>query len=525
MSFKKNIKIMPVLFLLVLVLIVFPATGAHAAARLKLIKTTQTMQVVRTYWERVSGASYYTVTRKSASLRTGNIDHRTKKTWKTNNIFYFDTDFEKSDNGRIFCYRIAAVDRKGNEIATCTFYIMKTHTVAITDIQGSSNGKVTLKWQKYDYITSYKLEYVEGDNFNSGKGIKTVNISSSKSSVTITGLKPDTYYTFHMKGTGEGVCDAVTVRSEGWYGAKTIKLPRKLIVTLHHNDGSVFRQVKVDKGADCTLPGMLNPKGYTFIGWGPKKQLFVSETAPYKAPFKAYEKLKNIQGDMHLYAVLSDRSKEKNLTEEQLFSPDITKYKEIIFVGDSRMERTEALMKDTFPKFGSRGIVFVSEPGSGLVWLREEGYARLLSEIDKADPEDERPIAVVFNSGVNHISGDPDGRARLYANFYNRIAPELKSKGCRLFVMSVNPIVSEQTRSLNPGSERKEWHIRLFNDIVYNGVQGTYGYIDTYRWLLQTGFGTDAGLRKESGKDDGLHFTHKTYKRILWKALDYLETH
>ena len=409
------------LFLLLSVLIMFPATRVHAAG-IKITKTTQTMQVVKLYWERVSGASYYNVIRKSTSLKTGNIDHRTKRTWKTNNNYYEDTDLEKSDNGKVFCYRIAALNSSGKEIAGCTTYITKTHTVAITDIQGSSDGKVTLRWAKYDYIASYKLDYVEGNSFNSEEEIKTVYMDRSKSALTITGLKANTYYTFHIRGIGEGLCETMTVKSAGWYGAKTIRLPRKLIVTLHHNDGSVFRQIKVDRGANCTLPSMLSPRGYTFIGWGPKKQLFVSESAPYKAPYKAFEKLKNIQGDMHLYAVLSDRSKEKNLTEAQLFAPNISKYKKIIFVGDSRMSRTETLMKDTFPKFDSRQIAFVAEPGSGLVWLKAEGYARLLSEIDKADTEDERPIAVIFNSGVNHIAGDPSGRARLYVNFYNRIA-------------------------------------------------------------------------------------------------------
>ena len=511
--------------MLISVFIMFPANRVHAAAGIKITKTTQSMQTVTLNWEQVSGASYYTVVRKSASLKTGNIDHRTKKTWTINNNYFYDTNLEKSDNGKVFCYRISALNKSGKEIAGSTTYIMKTPTVTITDIQGSSDGKVTLQWKKYDYIVSYKLDYVEGDNFNSGKEIRTVYMDKSKSSLTITGLKADTYYTFHIRGTGEGLCETSTVKSAGWYGAKTIKLPRKLIVTLHNNNGSVFRQIKVDKGTDYTLPSMLNPKGYTFIGWGPKKQVLVSESAPYNVPLKAYEKLKNIQGDTHLFAVLSDRSKEKNLTEEQLFAPDISKYKKIIFVGDSRMARTETLMKDTYPDFSRRRIVFVSEPGSGLVWLKDEGYARLLSEINKADAEDSRPIAVIFNSGVNHIAADPAGRARVYVNFYNRIAQELKDKGCRLFVMSANPIISEQVRAWNSASERKEWHLRLFNDIVYKGVQGQYGYIDTYRWLLQTGFGTDSGLRAESGKDDGLHYTHKTYKRIIWKALNYLETH
>ena len=483
------------------------------------------MKTVKLQWKPVSGASYYTVTRKSANTKTGDIDHRTKKVWKTGKHVFEDTYLDSSDNGKVFRYYIVAVNGSGKKTASVTLHIMKTPTVVITDIYGSSDGKVTLQWRKYGYISSYTLEYVEGTRFDSGRSFKSVQISGSRSSTTITGLKPKTYYTFRIRGTGEGACEDLKVKSQGRPWSKAIKIPGKLTVTLHNNDGSLFRQIEVDKGADFTLPSMLNPKGFTFIGWGPKKQLSVSESAPYNAPLKAYQKLNNIQEDTHLFAVLFDRSKEKDLTEEQLFAPDISKYKKIIFVGDSRMARTETLMKDTYPNFNSRRIVFVAEEGSGLTWLKQEGYSQLLSEIDKADPEDNRPVAVIFNSGVNHMSGDPAGAGRSYVDFYNTIAPELKDKGCRLFIMSVNPIVSEQVRALNLDSMRKEWHVCKINYIISNGTKETYAYIDTCRWLLQTGFSTDDGVRKESGKDDGLHFTHKTYKRIVWKALEYLAAH
>jgi len=82
----------------------------------------------------------------------------------------------------------------------------------------------------------------------------------------------------------------------------------------------------------------------------------------------------------------------------------------------------------------------------------------------------------------------------------------------------VNPVVSAQfaTKSSVP---RQEWRVRDFNYLVMKGLEGTYTYIDTNRWLLRTGFGTDEGASRDTGVDDGLHYTEKTYKRIFWKTM------
>lgn len=53
--------------------------------------------------------------------------------------------------------------------------------------------------------------------------------------------------------------------------------------------------------------------------------------------YEAEEKI-TVNGNMNLYAVVFNRSTEKDLTEAELPQVDIYKYKQVIFVGDSRTE-------------------------------------------------------------------------------------------------------------------------------------------------------------------------------------------
>ena len=114
------------------------------------------------------------------------------------------------------------------------------------------------------------------------------------------------------------------------------------------------------------MPSMVNPKGYTFIGWGYRKGIFVSEDSPFETPYKAYNQISNIRGTKHLYAVLFDRSKEKDLSEAQMFSPNISKYKKVIFIGDSRTKCLEYMLRNLHIDADSHNIAFVAQSGTGL---------------------------------------------------------------------------------------------------------------------------------------------------------------
>ena len=59
--------------------------------------------------------------------------------------------------------------------------------------------------------------------------------------------------------------------------------------------------------------------------------------------YEAEEKI-TVNGNMNLYAVVFNRSTEKDLTEAELPQVDIYKYKQVIFVGDSRTEFMENVL-------------------------------------------------------------------------------------------------------------------------------------------------------------------------------------
>ena len=167
-----------------------------------------------------------------------------------------------------------------------------------------------------------------------------------------------------------------------------------------------------------------------------------------------------------------------------------------------------------------RDIDFVCQEGQGLSWLKETGMNSILSKA-QAYYSVQRPTAVIFNLGVN----DP-GQMYNYVTYLKQIAGELQEKNCKLFFMSVNPVNSKviQVRGFN--KLRTEEVVRKFNTVVSAGLNGTYTYIDTYSYLLNTGFGTNRGAGgADVTVDDGLHYTTKTYKRIFKYCLDYLSEH
>lgn len=128
-------------------------------------------------------------------------------------------------------------------------------------------------------------------------------------------------------------------------------------------------------------------------------------------------------------------------------------------------------------------------------------------------------MAVVFNLGVNDMAN-----ASNYVSYMTNIASTLKSKNCKLFYMSVNPLNSTMITKAGKGS-RTEAQVREFNSKIRSGLSANYKYIDTYSVLMKTGYGTNASYNGEdSVSDDGLHYTTKTFKRIYYYCVIYLNT-
>lgn len=267
-------------------------------------------------------------------------------------------------------------------------------------------------------------------------------------------------------------------------------------VVLHYNGGGVYKNVNVGYGDSLRLPGVSNKSGHTFMGWSTKPRQTANPT------YEAGEKVR-VKGTLHLYAVVFDRSAEENVTPIQ---PDLGKYKKVIFVGDSRTVRMSSTITRQYGASALQGVSFICKGSQGLSWLEDEAYEQLLKEVGSGK---RKQTAVVFNLGVNDLK-----KINSYVKYMNKIAPELKKRGCKLFYMSVNP-VNNRMIVQRGRKNRPEETIRQFNATIKSKLRKNYIFIDTYSWLMKSGYGTDEGSGKDTGIDDGLHYTTTTYKRIF----------
>lgn len=280
-------------------------------------------------------------------------------------------------------------------------------------------------------------------------------------------------------------------------------------VVLHQNSGDVWKTYTVAEGSSFTLPGVQNKTNYTMMGWSKSSGKKVSPD------YEVGTALKNLKGTTHLYAVVFDRRTEPSYSADDLPQADLRKYKQIIFVGDSRTNR----MATTLERLGNttltNGISFISQEGGGLSWLQNTGYSALLKQVGNGSSSIlQKKTAVIFNLGVNDLS-----KSYSYVTYMRSIAAELQAKGCTLFYMSVNPVNNEMIKALGKNAARTEASVRSFNSVIKSnlcsGSSKLYTYIDSYGYLMKNGFGTDMNrYGQDEGVDDGLHYTTKTYKRI-----------
>lgn len=291
-------------------------------------------------------------------------------------------------------------------------------------------------------------------------------------------------------------------------------------VVLHKTRGAEYKTIYVKKGDSFTLPGAENPEGYTFMGWSTKPNIVITGSKPGKVQYETGEVIPSVNSTIHLYQVMYQRNTEKNLISSQMAKPDLNRYGGVIMVGDSRTVRMRQALAAQNCGANMNGVRFVSASGQGLKWFKDEGYRHLINQIKHIRVSSSKPVAVVFNLGVNDLYRISD-----YVAFMNEIAPELEKMNCKLYYMSVNPINSVMIEKTGRLSLRKEADVRAFNDRIKTGLDD-YTYIDTYSWLMQNGFGTSNGVNgKDSSEDDGLHYTVKTYKRIYDYCLRYVNAH
>ena len=284
---------------------------------------------------------------------------------------------------------------------------------------------------------------------------------------------------------------------------------KAVTLTLCKNNGAVYSTTRMAQGSTYKLSGVKDANGYTFMGW--------SEQAGQKVnPDYEAEETITVKKNTTLYAVVFNRSSEDNLSADVLPQVNSYKYKNVVFIGDSRTE----YMKNALARAGANTnyVKFICKAGEGYSWLTGTAVPQL-QELVKNDTNSilSKKTAVIFNFGVN----DYNEYAK-YAAYYKLIASSLEKKGCELYFMSVNPI--NRLMLSNTGrADRSEAKIRSFNTYMQKNLPSSYTYIDMYSYLKATGYSFASDKYGAGSIDDGLHYTARTYKRIFTQCLRSLK--
>ncbi len=311
--------------------------------------------------------------------------------------------------------------------------------------------------------------------------------------------------------------------SEPWYSLDPEKMSEQerkwyfYEIRFYDRAGKVTETSYVRKGDSLTLPGMGSTKNYTFMGW---------DTAAKKTVDPQYVARQTItpDNDMNIYSVWFPKAQEENLKKNQMLPVRKSLYKEAVFVGDSRMMRTRLRMEKIFGKDFQKDfrIRFVAIGGQTLSKFKNASdiYSeKALLKLLKADNEKKgKPIAVIFCLGVNdlHRVSDADRVVSRYLTYLARLKNKLAAYNVRLFFMSTNPVSSFSCSFLY------EDGLQDFNEGMKAGLPEGYVYINTYKWLMKTGFAFDSGKFEDSNIDDGRHYSTNTYKRILNYAVRFI---
>lgn len=286
------------------------------------------------------------------------------------------------------------------------------------------------------------------------------------------------------------------------------------VVIFHRADGTTVTK-KADSNGKVTLPAIRNQVGYTFLGWSTKPNQ--SQNPQYQAG-----QVIQIKKATHLYTVMYSWKNEPDIQVGNLDN-QLSAYSRIIFVGDSR---TYFMQKTLIQEYGSNAILnvsFVCKTGQGLNWFKTTGDKLLRKEIARCQSGGEnKPVAVIFNLGVNDLSDHNTGNgveykgvANEYISYMNSLAEQLSESNCKLFYMSVNPV----NTAMKP--TRKEAQLRYFNDKLQSGLNGRFQWIDTYKYLMKNGYSTYNAFKENI--DDGVHYSRLTYKRIYKYCLNIIK--
>lgn len=373
--------------------------------------------------------------------------------------------------------------------------------LAFTSNKGKSKSKIFTSLNLYgnpgDVVSLPQPPYV--------KGYKAIGWTTKKGKMDPLYLAGDSF--------------TITKKLQYIYGVYVKEGQELVTFYVHKLGGEVMGTAHLVKGGYVKLPALRNTAKWAMLGYSDQPMQTSNPKYLPGEKFRIYE-------DTHYYVVASKRSKESNLSASQVsgnLNAARQKFQRVIFVGDSRIWRMQLTLQTQFGASSMDGVSFIAAGSQGLDWLQNQGYSLLINEINTWNMGGTGRTAVIFNLGINDLSNIDN-----YVAYMKALEPTLKSKNCQLYYMSLNPANSKVLRQ-NGAYARDEAVVRAFNSQLKNSLPG-YGYIDTYSYLMNNGFSYDGGsydgnVYTDSGVDDGLHYSTRTYKRIYDFALNYIASH
>jgi len=284
-------------------------------------------------------------------------------------------------------------------------------------------------------------------------------------------------------------------------------------VKLIDRQGQVVKKTKLSSGRVLRLPAVEDEQKYTFLGWDTK-------AGKGNNPRYIAGQTIRISRDLTLYGVYFKNDTEKNPGKTQITRLNRSKYSALILVGSSSVERTGKIMNGLDRQYCSlRDEYFLGKGGLRLSGFRNNSYANageqdLLALINKLSTKRGKPVAVVFALGRNDFyTGSTEAFASAYADYLDALAVRMAKYNVRLFFESIWPVNEAICKN------RLQRRVLEFNEQMREFLPEDYTYIDMFTWMVKNGY----SFRDAVGaKDDGLHFSSRTYKRMHDQRVRFL---
>ena len=151
--------------------------------------------------------------------------------------------------------------------------------------------------------------------------------------------------------------------------------------------------------------------------------------------------------------------------------------KNVIMIGDSRCVQMKSHV-------GAGSDTWSCKGSMGLNWMKNTGVPNVESKIGNG-------TKIVLMMGVNDLY-----QPEAYISYINQKASTWASKGAKTYFVSVNPVDGSYSNLTSK--------IVSFNNKLKNGLNSNVRYIDTYNYLVSSGFNTS----------DGLHYKSDTSRKI-----------